>query len=232
MAFHTLVPLATLFIFLLSQALGGPEGKHAEWYLALGLSQQGILKNYHLWQLVSHPFLHGNFSHWFTNAFFLYYFGGRIHHIYGEKEVWRTAGLATLTGGIFHLIFQGNGLLIGASGAGLGLFVALATISPDSRMFPLPMRAINLRDGILLSCLILLLMVPHLGVPVFSSLGLSITQRYPTEGWALFQIGHACHLGGGLAGMLAMRKYFRKPITLAQLQEDRARREEDENEAA
>jgi membrane associated rhomboid family serine protease len=219
--FHTLAPLTLLVLFLATRV---------EWYQALGLSREGFLQNGQIWQLVTHPFLHGNLTHWLTNAFFLYYFGGRIHDIFGEREVWRTAFWSTLAGGLLHLLFQGSLPLVGASGAGMGLFIALTTVSPESKMFPLPLRARNLRNGVVLGTVILLLMIPGLGVPVFSSLGRLLIENYQAE--ALLQIGHACHLGGALAGMLTMRKYFRKPVTLAQLRSERAAREQDENEAA
>lgn len=229
--FHTLAPLTLLLLLLPFQFTGGLNSPLAVWYEVLGLSREGFLQKGHIWELFTHPFLHGNFSHWLTNAFFLYYFGGRIHDIFGEREVWRTAGWATLGGGLLHLIFQGSSPLIGSSGAGMGLFIALTTISPDSKMFPLSVRARNLRNGVLLGTVLLLLMIPSLGIPLFSNLGQALVERSGGDD-SLFQIGHACHLGGGIAGMLAMRKYFAKPITLAQLKRERAAREDDENEAA
>ncbi|GHC53804.1 rhomboid family intramembrane serine protease [Roseibacillus persicicus] len=199
------------------------EGPLVPWFSLLGLSWGGLFDQGHWWQLLTHPLLHGNLSHCLTNAFFLYYFGGRIHDIFGEKEVWRTAAWSTLLGGVFHLLAQGDTPLVGASGAGMGLFVALTTISPESRMFPLPIRAHNLRNGVVLSTALLLLMIPTLRIPVFSQLGELIISL---GGASLFQIGHGCHLGGALAGGMAMRKYFRKPVTLAQLKRERAEREE------
>ncbi|MGJ8725132.1 MAG: rhomboid family intramembrane serine protease [Roseibacillus sp.] len=227
--FHTLVPLSLLLIFLPFQFSGGAEGPLQEWYQVLGLSRGGFFQKGHFWELFTHPLLHGNLTHWLTNAFFLYYFGGRIHDIFGEREVWRTATWATLGGGLLHLLFQGGSPLIGASGAGMGLFIALTTVSPESKMFPLPIRARNLRNGIIAGTVLLLLMIPGLGIPVFGNLGEAIAMR---GGESLFQIGHACHLGGAIVGVLAMRKYFRKPITLAQLKRERAAREENDNEAA
>ena len=203
----------------------------AGWYQFLGLSRESLFQQGRVWGLFTYALLHGNLSHWLTNAYLIYYFGGRIHDIFGEREVWRVATLATLGGGVFHLLFQGSLPLVGASGAATGLLIALTTVSPDSKMFPLPIRARNLRNGIILGTVILLLMIPSLGVPVFGDLGERLAGRGP-EWESLFMIGHACHLGGALAGIYAMRRYFRKPITLAQLQQERASREDDSNEAA
>lgn len=227
--FHTLAPAILLLFFAIFQ--GGDNVSHslASWYETLGLSREGFFQQGQIWQIISHPFLHGNLAHWLTNAFFLYYFGGRIHNIFGEREVWRTASWATLSGGLLHLLFQGNLPLIGASGAGMGLFIAVTTISPESKMFPLPVRARNLKNGVLLGTILLLLMIPALKIPIFGEMGQILIWL---GGESLFQIGHACHLGGAAAGMLAMRKYFRKPITLAQLKRERAAREDNGNEAA
>ena len=227
--FHTLVPLTLLLIYLPVHFTGGPGGSFRSLYEIFGLSRESFFQKGHIWGLFTYSFLHGNLTHWLTNAYLIYYFGGRIHDIFGEREVWRVATWATLCGGVLHLFFQGAMPLVGASGAATGLLIALTTISPESKMAPLPVRARNLRNGIILGTIVLLLMIPSLGVPVFGSLGQAIVNR---GGDSLFLIGHACHLGGAIVGVLAMRKYFRKPITLAQLQEERAAREEDSNEAA
>ncbi|MBK1833260.1 rhomboid family intramembrane serine protease [Roseibacillus ishigakijimensis] len=226
--FHTLVPATLLLIFLPCHLTGGTGGPLAPWYQVFGLSQDNLWPGGQAWTLLTYAFLHGTPLHWFTNAFFIYYFGGRLHDIFGEKEVWRTALLATLGGGLAHALGN-DGLLVGASGAGLGLFIALTTISPESRFFPLPVRARNLRDGILIATTALLALSPALGIPLLSDLGRSLSHLLGPE---IFQIGHACHLGGALAGMAAMRKYHRKPITLAQLRKERAEREARNTDAA
>ncbi len=220
--FHTLAPLTLLLIFLALQLLGRPHSSIHHIYELLGLSRAGLL-NGHIWQLITYLFLHGNFSHWLTNALFIYYFGGRIHDIFGEREVWRTASWSALAGGLLHLVFQGDSPLVGASAIAIGLLIALTTVSPESKMFPLPIRARNLRNGILLSSILLLFMIPSLSVPFFGRLGELLVS---VGGAPLFQIGHACHLGGALAAGLTMRTYLRKPITLAQLKKERAEKED------
>lgn len=221
--FHTLVPATLLLLSLPFLVTGRELGPMALIYSWLGLSQEGFAHHGYVWQLVTHPFLHGSFTHWAGNALFLYYYGGRIHDIFGEREVWRTAAYSVLAGGLLHLIIPEGSTLVGASGAAMGLFVALTVVSPESKMLPLPLRARNLRNGVILATLVMLLMIPGLGVPVFGEFGELVVER---GGGALFQVGHACHLGGAIAGYWAMGKYLRKPITLAQLQRERAARED------
>ena len=164
--FHTLVPLTLLLIYLPFHFTGGPSGPLFGWYQLLGLSRESFFQQGHIWGLFTHPLLHGNLSHWLTNAYLIYYFGGRIHDIFGEREVWRVAAWATLGGGVLHLLFQGSLPLVGA------LRSSYRTLDrPDERcrrtrkMFPLPVRASNLRNGIILGTVILLLMIPSLGNP-------------------------------------------------------------------
>lgn len=227
--FHTLAPVVLLLLWLPFYFTGGADGTLSSWYERLGLSREGFFQKGQIWSLATHPVLHGNFTHWLTNSFFLFYFGGRIHAIFGEREVWRTAAWSALAGGILHLLLQGTMPLVGASGIGMGFFIAVTTISPDSKMFPLPLRARNLRNGILIGTVVMLLMLPSLGIPILGDLGQRVID---SGGKGLLHIGHACHLGGAIAGMIAIRKYFRKPITLAQLKSERAAREKDENQAA
>lgn len=221
--FHTLAPVILLALSLPFLLTGGVAGPIAPVYERLGLSRAGFLGKNEFWQIASYSLLHGGWTHWLSNAFFIYYFGGRLHDILGEREVWRTGASSLLAGGALHLLFQGEYPLVGASGIGIGLFVAVATISPESRMFPLPLRARNLRNGVILASLISLLLLPSLGVPILSGAGEALV----TWGFgSLFLIGHACHLGGALAGIIAMRKYLKKPVSLAQLRKERAAREE------
>lgn len=221
--FHTLVPATLLLLSLPFLFTGREHGPIALVYSWLGLSREGFASHGYVWQLVTYPLLHGSFTHWAGNALFLYYYGGRIHDIFGEREVWRTAAWSALAGGVLHLLIPESNTLVGASGAAMGLFVALTVVSPESKMLPLPLRARNLRNGLILATLVMLLMIPGLGVPVFGELGQLVSEN---GGGALFQIGHACHLGGALAGYWVMGKYLRKPITLAQLQKQRAARED------
>lgn len=218
----TLLPLGLFLVFLPFGLTGTVDSSFAPIYHWAGLSREGLFAEHRYWQLLTHVFFHGGWLHLLGNAFAIFYFGSRIHEILGAREVLRISLWSALLGGLFHLLFQGDGLLVGASGIGLGLFVAVATISPESRMAPLPLRARNLRDGIILSSLLLLLINPSLKLPLLSSVGLTLQElQYD----AVFRIGHACHLGGALAGALCVRRYLRKPITLAQLQRQRARRE-------
>ena len=117
----------------------------------------------------------------------------------------------------------GNGLLVGLSGGCLALLLLLTTLSPQSRMFPLPVsgKEPGARD-FMAAELILALMDPALGLPGCPIVGRMLVD-HGMGSW--FQMGHACHFGGGLAGWLYGRWLLRRRVTLERLRRDRARRE-------
>lgn len=104
----------------------------------------------------------------------------------------------------------------------MGLLLCLASLSPDARVLPLGISARNLGRGVLIGELLLALVDPALGMPVFSPIGeLLVNQGFAS----LFQLGHACHFGGGLAGIWWSRKLRGPRLTLKKLRLDRERRE-------
>jgi membrane associated rhomboid family serine protease len=117
---------------------------------------------------------------------------------------------------------MGDGLLVGCSGGCMALLLLLATLSPQSRMLPLPVSARSLGLGVMAAALVLALALPKLGVPGLSTIGRTLA-AHGMAGW--FEIGHACHFGGGLAGWLIGRWILRPRVSLARLRRERARRE-------
>ncbi len=99
--------------------------------------------------------------------------------------------------------------------------ITLTTLSPESRMCPVPLSARNLGLGFMLGSAILAMMHPGLGIPGLALIGGFVEARVGP----LTSIGHACHLGGGVAGWLAGRWVLRPRVTLEQLQRQRAARE-------
>lgn len=109
--------------------------------------------SFHLWQLITYGFLHGNFSHLFMNLFALWMFGGAIERYWG----WRRftvyyfvclvgAGLVQLT--VMHWHVQAGGQpypTLGASGAVFGLLLAFGMMFPNERIMllfpPIPLKA-------------------------------------------------------------------------------------------
>ncbi len=203
-------------------SIGGGPDAWMPCFVNLGLSREGFLSG-KIWQIVSYGFLHGGWWHVGVNAVFILVIGSRIEYIAGRSTMLVALFAGILGGGAFHLLL-GDGLLVGISGACLALLLLLTTLSPESRMFPLPVSGNSLGMGILLAAFLLTLVNPTLKVPGLAGIGKILVEQGLGS---LFQLGHACHLGGGLAGWLYGRWILRPRVTLDRLRRERARRKAD-----
>jgi membrane associated rhomboid family serine protease len=207
-------------------SFGGIE-RQSGWavYKLLGLSRQGIVEG-KLWKIFSYGLLHGTWLHLGVNALCVLLIGSRIEHMAGRAAMLKAALFGVLGGGLGHLLFSPDGvdspLLVGFSGGCLGLLLLLTTLSPQSRMAPLPVSGRSLGLGILVTELFLSLVHPGLLIPGLSQIGTWMEGRGLS---GLYDIGHACHFGGGLAGWIYGRWLLRPRITLKRLRADRERRE-------
>jgi membrane associated rhomboid family serine protease len=189
--------------------LAGGAERSIHWYSLLGLSHEGLGKGW-LWQFLTHALLHGNWTHVLLNGLFLGYFGARVSSILGVRVFWQVLGAGVAAGGLFHLLSPSGDALVGSSGGIFALILWYSTVSPESRMWPIPLSARNFGLGLVLASMILaaLSFVPGLG-----------------ESGGIFAISHLCHLGGGLAGMLMARWLLRPRANLAELRARREKRE-------
>ncbi|SHK06965.1 Membrane associated serine protease, rhomboid family [Rubritalea squalenifaciens DSM 18772] len=223
----TLTCVALLLIHFVIELKGGA----LYWrplYFSLGLSHEGIMAG-KVWQLFSYALLHGNWPHVLANVLMLWLIGGRVQAIIGQKKLALTLLAGVFLGGVFHLMAdlmtgpEGWRLLVGASGAVIALLLLLTSLSPDSKMFPIPVSSRNLGLGVMMASLLLALMRPSMGVPGLSQAGLWISSLGFES--MLSQVAHACHFGGGVAGLLMARVVYGRKVTLEYLQKQRRKRE-------
>lgn len=212
--------LGGLFVVHAAIFLNGGVHASAVWYETLGLSRAGMLSG-RFWAILSHGFLHGSWLHVGLNGLFLLVIGSRIEHIAGGRVLSLALLLGILGGGLGHLM-AGHGLLVGFSGACMALLLLLTTLSPQSRMLPIPLSARSLALGLMIGETVLTLINPGLGLPGFSAIG-RICEEQGLGSW--FLLGHACHVGGGIAGWCLGRWILRPRVTLESLRRERARRE-------
>lgn len=206
-------------VFLLVDLRSASASVNA-WYETFGLSREGFFDG-KLWQLATHGLLHGSWLHVGLNSLFILLIGSRIEHMTGAPVFWRTMAAGVLGGGVGHLLL-GAGLLVGLSGGCMALLLLLTTLSPQSRMMPIPVSARSLGLGVMIAETILTLIHPALGLPGLAAIGQALTDA-GFGSW--FQLGHACHVGGGLAGWLVGRWILRPRVSLESLRRERARRE-------
>jgi len=219
------VAAAVLLAIYLAVALAGGVDRLEDWYLALGLRRADVFAG-KIWQIGTHALLHGAWWHVACNAALLLMLGSRIERMLGPWALLKALACGVAGGAAAHLaLVPGEGAaspLVGASGGCVALLLAVTTLSPDSRMFPLPVSAGNLGKGILLAVAFLTLSNPELAIPGLAAAG----GWMDAHGWdGGFRVGHACHLGGGLAGWFYARRWLRLPVSLDELRERRRRSE-------
>lgn len=151
------------------------------------------------YQLVTHMFMHSNFSHLFFNMFAIFMFGPHIERVWGEKKFlffYLFAGfgamLTHLVVWYFEVTYFGASsysFVWGASGAVFGVLVAFAYLYPNMQIMllipPIPIRA---KYFVLI----------YAGLELFMGLGNA------NDG-----VAHFAHLGGALFGYLLIL-YWRK----------------------
>lgn len=177
-------------------------------YETFGLSRATLLSGC-WWQLGTHGLIHGGVLHAALNATTLALAGSRVERIGGASAVAKLFVAGIFLGGVFHLLLpdgRERSLLVGASGGVFALVLFLTTLSPQSRMWPVPVSAKNLGIGLLVASGVLALAAPWLGDDPLRT-------------------AHACHFGGAVSGWLIARHVLRPRVTLAHLQKERARRE-------
>jgi membrane associated rhomboid family serine protease len=151
--------------------------------------------------LVTYAFLHADWMHMLSNMLFLWIFGDNVEDAMGHVRFLvfylACAALAALA----HLGFNldGNGPLVGASGAVAGVMGAYVLLYPHARVFVLARIVIPI----------------PLPLPAFWMLGIWIAMQ-------LFYVvvdpdGHVAwwaHLGGFLAGMILATALKRREVAL------------------
>ncbi len=223
---------AAVFLIFAIQGLvelGGGHDRLRWWFETFGLSRAGVFGegSWKPWKLFTYGWLHGGWVHAGLNALFLLLLGARLESILGPRTVAATLTCGIAGGGIAHIALEpvnpgGGLLLVGISGGCVALLLLQTTLSPESRMWPLPLSGRSLGWGVLLGELLLALINPGLGIPGLEEAG-SFLEAQGFGDW--FQIGHACHAGGGICGVLAGRWILRPRATIVRLQRDRLRRE-------
>ena len=203
----------------------GPDKLNQAQHL-LGLTKIEFLSGQY-WQPVAYALVHVNWPHLLFNAASILLFGSKLEHIVSKRTFWLLALFAALAGGLLFLPLTFHGTvppptLVGSSGICFGFLVLLTTLSPESKFLPLFLSGRAIGIGIILANLILALLNPELPTGPLAVCGKQLVAHGLGD---LFQISHACHLGGSLAGYFYGRWLLRPRVTLKSLQRARAKKE-------
>lgn len=111
------------------------------WFTAVNKLGQPL---FHSWQYITYMFLHGGFSHLFFNMFALWMFGRTLEMRLGPQRfltyyVVCGVGAALIQMLVAWLTHDLGIVLIGASGAVMGLLLAFGVMYPNSQIFVFPL---------------------------------------------------------------------------------------------
>src|SRR6201991_5191932 len=197
-----------VLIFLIQLAL--PRGYGFEWitveYGMVPLVVRNVVEQPVVWlpdwaNLVTYAFLHADWLHLLTNMLFLWVFGDNIEDAMGHVKFLLFYLCCAVLAGLAHLAFNinGNGPLIGASGAVAGVMGAYTLLYPHARVFVL---------------LRLVIPIP-LPIPALWMLGVWIaTQIFYVVIGSEEPIAWWAHLGGFFAGMVLAVPFKRREVPL------------------
>ncbi len=204
MAFLTYAPKVTKNLILINVII----------YIATLINERFIIGSFalfypaspffHIWQPVTHMFVHGGFFHIFFNMYALLMFGSAVEQIIGQKKFLTLYMVCGLGAAGLHLAVQaisgGSSIpCVGASGAIYGVILTYAMLFPDSRMTLLfPPVTLTARK------MVIVFLVIEVLTGVFGSgFVLNISDG----------IAHFAHIGGMLFGFLLV-KYWKFRGTL------------------
>jgi membrane associated rhomboid family serine protease len=109
----------------------------------LGFMPSAVMSGF-VWMPLTYMFVHGSLMHLFGNMLMLFFFGPEVERVLGSRQFLRfyllCGGLGVMAN-FATMITPGwnpNVLVVGASGATLGVLVAFAMIEPDRKIFLFP----------------------------------------------------------------------------------------------
>jgi len=179
-----LILINVIFFFIIYILLGGGIISDSFFNNDVVLSLENI-KQLRLWTFFTSMFMHGGIFHLFANMVSLFFIGGLIQKILGEKRYLRFYLISGLVAGLFYileeLIFPSGLGAVGASGALFGVAGLMIVLTPNLPLYvmfiPIPIKAKYAIPGLL----ILLW-------------GISFSAGVP--------IGNTAHLGGLICGLI------------------------------
>lgn len=96
------------------------------------------------WTLITHMFLHVGFFHLFFNMLVLFFFGPELERRAGKGTFLRVYFIAGIVAALGYSLTSSQPV-VGASGAIMGIFAALAVIAPEIRVYVyfIPMKIVH-----------------------------------------------------------------------------------------
>eukprot|EP00903_Cladosiphon_okamuranus_P003466 g3464.t1 len=207
----------------------GPDKLYQLQYL-LGLNPPLALAG-KFWQFGTYGLIHGNWTHLLLNVAAILLLASKLEQFIAKRSFWILVILSTLSGATFftagELLGGGTGgaparTLVGSSAICFSFLLFLTTLSPESKFLPFFLSGRSIGLGIILANAALAVLNPSLPTGPLAEFGAGISSRHLPD---LFDVSHACHLGGSLTGFLYGRWLLRPRISLTRLKRAREKRE-------
>lgn len=122
--------------------------------LNFGVNQRNLVLGGEYWRLITYQFIHGSKSHLFFNMYALVYLGLMIENKLGWKKYLFIYLMSGVCGGLVSLIFHQEGVMMGASGAIMGLYGAFIALLITKSFEPKATKAL-LMSTLIVSLLVL-----------------------------------------------------------------------------
>jgi len=129
--------------------------KVKDFSLNLGVNNRNAVLDGAYWRLITYQFVHGSISHIFFNMYALIYLGLMIENKLGWKKFLFIYILSGICGGSLSLIFHQENVMMGASGAIMGLYGAFLALLLNKTFEPKATQAL-LISTLIVSALILI----------------------------------------------------------------------------
>ncbi|MCE9518622.1 MAG: rhomboid family intramembrane serine protease [Verrucomicrobia bacterium] len=211
----TLIIIVNVVVFLAQVFLSGDSGLSVWGGLSIHALAEG-----RVWTVFTHMFVHGGLLHLIGNCLMIFFAGRAVQSLLGARNFLLIYFVSGVIGAALELATSwiSGGVpveIIGASGCGSGVFVALAVMLPQEVITALIYFIIPVRIKLWNLARIML------GI----SLALGLLRFTPLHSWS-GGIAHFAHLGGGLAGWFIVRwlGYGGPALTYDKLWAERQRR--------
>ncbi len=149
---------------------------------------------FHVWQIITYAFLHGNITHIAFNMLGLWMFGAEIERYVGPRRLLACYFASVVSAALSQLIVPSllgapPGPTIGASGGVFGLLLAYALMFPNRKVVPL---------------------IPPIPMPawLFATLYAGIELFLGVTG-SLSGVAHFAHLGGMIGSAVTVMQWRR-----------------------
>src|SRR5208283_451224 len=183
---------ANVVVFLLQ---GASRGTMEDLFALWPLQPIDGQSYFHVWQIITYAFLHGNITHIAFNMLGLWMFGAEIERYVGPRRLLACYFASVVTAALSQLIVPSllgapPGPTIGASGGVFGLLLAYALMFPNRKVVPL---------------------IPPIPMPawLFATLYAAIELFLGVTG-SLSGVAHFAHLGGMIGSAVIVMQWRRE----------------------